>query len=248
MMRLELYSDLGAPLRRLAREFGGKVEKIDAAKIVARAAVPRRPLRLGRDLAVIDMHGSWPERLPAPRILLCIGGAMAFGTGEHATTAACLRLLRDEAARLHPGWTALDIGTGSGILAIAAEKFGADRVEAFDNDPRAVQAALTNARRNRCKRITISVADVLAQRAAPSRHTVVMANIYSEILRAAAPGIARAVAPGGCLVLSGILRDRAEETLRDFAAQGLVLEKTSRRGKWLTMQLRHTGKTPGRAV
>ncbi len=242
-MRLEIYSSRSAPLRRLVREFGGKVEKIDAEKIIARSTVPRRPLLLAADLAVIDAHGSWTARRPKPRILLRIGGAMAFGTGEHATTAACLRFLRDEAWRLAPGWTALDIGTGSGILAIAAEKLGAARIDAFDNDPRAVGAARLNMRRNRCGRITLAVTDVLAWRSHPSRYPVVMANVYSEVLRAAAARIARAVAPGGCLILSGILRDRAEETLGDFLAQHLVAEKTARRGKWVTMQLRRPGRT-----
>ena len=163
---------------------------------------------------------------------------MAFGTGEHATTAACLRFLRDEAARLTPGWTALDAGTGSGILAIAAEKLGAARVSAFDNDPRAVRAARANARLNGCSRIDFAVANVLAWSPGRTRYPVVAANIYSEVLSAAAPAIARAVAPGGCLALSGILRDREAETLAAFAPRGLVAERVSRRGKWVTLLLR----------
>lgn len=237
-VRLEIYAGRPAPLENLVRTFGGNVARIDADAIAARASAPRRPLLLGRDLGVMDACGSWPSRRPAPRVLLRIGGAMAFGTGEHATTAACLRFLRDEAARLSSGWTALDIGTGSGILAIAAEKFGATRVEAFDNDLRAVRAARANARLNGCSRIAFAAADVLAWSPRRARYPVVAANIYSEILRAAAPAIARAVAPGGCLALSGILRDLESQTLGAFAPLGFALERVSRRGKWATLLLR----------
>ncbi len=238
MIRLEAYHTSAAPLRQVAREFGGTVDQLDAEKLVARANAPRLPLRLARDLAVMDAHGTWPAKEKKPRILLRIGGAMAFGTGEHATTAACLRLVRDEAARLEDGWPMLDIGTGSGILAIAAEKLGAAQVVAFDYDPRAVKAAQANAKRNRCRRVKISRADLLAWKPGRARYPLVAANVFSEILRAAAPQIVDAVAPGGCLVLSGILRVQEKETLATFLDRKLQLEKTSRRGKWVTLQLR----------
>jgi ribosomal protein L11 methyltransferase len=238
MIRLEAYDTSAAPLRRVAREFGGKVDRLDAEKLVARANAPRRPLRLASDFAVIDAHGTWPAKDKKPRILLRIGGAMAFGTGEHATTAACLRFVRDEAARLGEGWTMLDIGTGTGILAIAAEKLGAARVIAFDYDPRAIKAAEANAKRNRCRRVKFSLADLLAWKPGKTRYPLVAANVFSEILRAAAPQITDAVQPGGCLVLSGILRVQEKETLATFVARQLRLEKTSRRGKWVTLQLR----------
>jgi ribosomal protein L11 methyltransferase len=238
MIRLEAYNSGAAPLHRVARDFGGKVERLDAEKIVTRAIAPRRPLRLGRDFAVMDAHGTWPAKDKKPRILLRIGGAMAFGTGEHATTAACLRLLRDEAERLGEGWRMLDIGTGTGILAIAAEKLGATQVAAFDYDPRAVKAAETNANRNRCRRVKFTRADLLAWQPGKMRYPVVAANVFSEILRAAAPQITDSVEPGGCLILSGILRMQEKETLATFVTRQLRLEKTSRRGKWVTLALR----------
>ena len=236
LLRLEAYAPVGT-LHRLCQEFGGKVERIDALKIAAQANAPRRPLRIARDLAVIDAHGTWPASKPKPRILLRIAGAMAFGTGEHATTASCLRFLRAEAARLEPGWTALDIGTGSGILAIAAEKLGAGRVNAFDYDERAVRAAQSNVRRNRCRRINLSPKNLLRWKPR-RRHPLVLANVFSEILRQAAPQISAAVSPGGCLILSGILRPQESEVLATFQARGFRLEQASRRGKWVTLQLR----------
>ncbi|MBU3664329.1 MAG: methyltransferase domain-containing protein [Chthoniobacterales bacterium] len=237
-IRFEVYSADAAPLRKAKRDFGGAVDKIDVIRIATRAGAPRKPLRLAGDLAVMDTHGIWPSTLPKPHILLRIGGAMAFGTGEHATTSACLRFLRHEAASLGCGWTMLDIGTGSGILAIAAEKLGAARVEAFDHDPRAVRAAQANVHRNRCTRVTVEAADLLKWNPGRTRHPVVVANVFSEILRAAAPRIARTVAPGGCLVLSGILRAQEQETVAAFVALGLAEEQTTRRGKWVTVKLR----------
>jgi ribosomal protein L11 methyltransferase len=236
LLRLEAYAPDGT-LRRLCRDFGGKLERIDALKIAARANAPRRPLRIAPDLAVLDAHGSWPARQPRPRILLRIAGAMAFGTGEHATTSACLRFLRTEAARLDPGWSALDIGTGSGILAIAAEKLGAVRVDAFDYDERALPAARANFRRNRCKRIELSRKNLLHWKPR-RRYPLVVANVFSEILCLAAPQIIAAVQPGGCLILSGILRTLEEETSKTFSAAGLQEVASARRGKWSTLVLR----------
>ncbi|MFM8683430.1 MAG: 50S ribosomal protein L11 methyltransferase, partial [Chthoniobacterales bacterium] len=155
-IRLEAYSDQPQSLRQLARILGGKVDRLDTEKVAARANAPRRPVRIGRILGVIDTNGRWPENLPRPEILLRIGSAMAFGTGEHATTSACLRFLVQEAKSCAPGWACLDLGTGSGILAIAAEKLGAAKVRAIDYDLRAVRAAKDNLARNRAQRITLT--------------------------------------------------------------------------------------------
>lgn len=236
LVRLEAYAPDNV-LRKLHAEFGGKVESIDLLKLAARANAPRRPQRIARDLAVIDVHGSWPASQPKPRILLRIAGAMAFGTGEHATTAACLRFLRSAAAGANRDWTALDIGTGSGILAIAAEKLGAKRVDGFDCDERAIKAARANLRRNRCRRVTISEKNLLRWKPR-RRYPLVMANVFSEILRLAATQITAAVRPGGSLVLSGILRSQEHETLGAFTDRGFSLEDAARRGKWVTLRLR----------
>lgn len=238
MVRLEVYADAPQPLRQLARLIGGKVDRLDTEKIAARANAPRRPLRIGRTLGVIDINGRWPADLPLPRILLRIGSAMAFGTGEHATTSSCLRFLIDEAKACEPEWTCLDLGTGSGILAMAADKLGATNVRAIDYDPRAVKAAQENVRRNRAKRVAVTEGNLLEWSPGRTRHRIVLANVFSEILRAAAPRIVRSVAPGGCLVLSGILRTQETGVLRTFRKLGLKHEDTARRGKWVTLRLR----------
>lgn len=238
VIRLEAYAEKSSELRMLAEVFGGKFEKFDAERLAACANAPRKPLRIGRVVGVVDAHGKWPSALPRPRIILRIGGAMAFGTGDHATTSACLRFLIEEAALCQPGWTCLDLGTGSGILAIAAEKLGADEVRGLDYDQRAVKAAKFNMRKNRCHRVRIREENLQTWRPARRRYRVVLANVFSEVLRAAAPRIAGSVVPGGCLILSGILRPQENEVLRAFRDSGMAFESAARRGKWVTLLLR----------
>lgn len=244
MIRIEAYASDPARLRALRREYQGQVEKVDVAAVVARANLPRRPMRFGRDLLVMDEHGEAPP--DTARQVLRVGAAMAFGTGEHATTASCLRLLCREARALGAArWTALDAGTGSGLLAMAAEKLGAARVEAFDFDPLSITAARRNARASGCVRVRFARRDILRWKPGGTRRRVVLANMFSELLIAASAKLAPCVEPGGCLILSGILRGQERETLRAYEARGLDLETVVRRGKWVTALLRQPAlKTP----
>lgn len=237
LVELEAYAPSAALLRTLASECGGKVERVNVEKILRDAAAPRRPVVIARNLGVIDAHGSWPRNKPRPGIVLRIAGAMAFGTGEHATTAACLKFLNSESRSMPRGWRFLDIGTGSGILAIAAEKLGAAHADAFDYDTRALEAAKANAARNRCGRVVFANADLLRWKPR-RRYPMVVANVFSDVLKAAASQIARAVAPGGTLVISGILRAQEDESVRAFIRRNLVPAATVRRGKWCTVMLR----------
>jgi ribosomal protein L11 methyltransferase len=156
---------------------------------------------------------------------------MAFGTGEHATTATCLRLLADVAKTLAAGFTALDLGTGAGILAIAAKALGAGRVEAVDYDPAAVRIAKQNVAANGFRTIKVSCGDVL-KLALSKPFDVVLANLFSDVLVKAAPRIARATKPGGWLVFSGILRNQAPEVAGAFRAAGFSSPRLIARGKW----------------
>ncbi|MEI8311557.1 MAG: 50S ribosomal protein L11 methyltransferase, partial [Verrucomicrobiota bacterium] len=162
---------------------------------------------------------------------LWIPAGMAFGTGEHATTATCLRLLCDVAKSLPEGWRAMDAGTGSGILGIAAEKLGAAAVEAFDFDPTCVRIARENARNNGCRRIKITKAD--AQKLASfHRADIVLANLFSDLLIASAPGFARKISRGGWLIFSGVLRKQAEEVCGRLVSLGFEAPRVIARGKW----------------
>ncbi len=168
---------------------------------------------------------SW-ETCPAlPRdIVVELDPGMSFGTGQHATTRSCLQLLDAAAAAGNPSsLSVLDVGCGSGILAIAAAKLGFGRVVAVDNDPVAVEIARTNARINGVgKRLEIFAAD-LEEDSLPSGFDLVMANILAGTLIANAGKLAGLLKPDrfSRLILSGILASQAGETLAAFAPLGL---------------------------
>jgi ribosomal protein L11 methyltransferase len=156
---------------------------------------------------------------------------MAFGTGDHATTASCLRFLCDILPTLPHGWRALDAGTGSGLLAIAAKKLGAAEVDAFDFDPVCIRVAKQNVRANKCRHISLTVADALDVRDF-SKADVVFANLYSELLIAAAPGLAGKLKPGGRLIFSGVLKTQIDEVRACLRKLGLQRQEIVTRGKW----------------
>ena len=166
--------------------------------------------------------------------MLLIPATMAFGTGEHATTAMCLRMLADVSRELFGReLEALDLGTGSGILALAARQFGAGRVEACDFDPVAVRVAKENVVANDIRGIAFRRFDVLNWH--PSRKwLVVTANLFSTILVKSAAQIAASIEKGGWLILSGILRAQAGEVIAAFERKGCRIERIVRRGKWVT--------------
>src|SRR5437773_10620045 len=131
---------------QLRREFGGTIEKLRTDWLEQLARRSRtKPLRIGSRLIVSQTR---VPRAKAARTIV-IPAEAAFGTGEHATTAMCLRLLEQITRKRDEGWAMLDAGTGSGILAIAASCLDAKRVIAIDNDPLACTIAARNARANR---------------------------------------------------------------------------------------------------
>src|SRR6188474_3151101 len=135
------------------------------------------------------------------RLAVVIEPGRAFGTGHHGTTEGCLVLLED-ALEAAPGSAVLDIGTGTGILAIAALRLGAPSVLAIDTDPDAVAAAQVNAARNGCAGLTVRLAE---PQDVEGRFPVVVANLLTHAHLALAEHYARLVVPGGHLVLGGML-------------------------------------------
>ncbi len=239
-LRIEAYHVTREEAATLLREFGGAVR---AARPLTKKELepkPRPPLRVRGKLLVVStekelaLAAKQHPKIPA----LLIPATVAFGTGEHATTATCLRLLADVAKELRGHeWDALDIGTGSGILALAARIFGARKVEAGDFDPTAVRVAKENAVANNIRGVHFARSDVLKW-SAPRRWPVVVANVFSTTLIQAAPRIARAVEKGGRLILSGILRGQAPEVAAAFASRGFSVERAVRKGKWVTLLTR----------
>lgn len=241
-LRIEAYGLSRDEAAELLRAHGGAVRA--ARPLTARELEPkpRPPLRIRGRLLVVstEKERALAERREPRMPLLLIPATVAFGTGEHATTASCLRVLADVARDLRGGaWEALDIGTGSGILALAARIFGARKVNAGDFDPVAVRVAKENAAANGITGVTFTRSDVLRWNP-PRRWPVVLANVFSATLIEAAPRIAASVAPGGALILSGILRVQEREVTAAFRAQGCRVVRAVRRGKWVTLLARRS--------
>jgi ribosomal protein L11 methyltransferase len=161
---------------------------------------------------------------------------MAFGTGQHATTLGCLEAL--ETLATPPPARALDVGTGTGVLAIALAKLGVKKVVALDLDPQAITAARGNVRRNAAG-TRVSLACKPLEKAvpiAPAKHgyPLVVANLYVDALVELAPAIARRTAPGGHLVTSGVLRSQQARVRAAYAKPEWRLVSAKRRGAWVT--------------
>ncbi len=172
-----------------------------------------------------------PYDAVADEIVIDIEPGMSFGTGLHPTTQACLTFLEQLAARGSAGRAVVDLGCGSGILAIAARKLGFETVSGYDYDPSAVRTARDNAATNG---LTIPFAQADVCEPVLPVGDIVVANILASVLIAAAPGIARAVrtTPGHALVLAGILDSQYAEVHAAYAAQGFAERASLRSGEW----------------
>lgn len=172
-----------------------------------------RPMRFGRRLWICPGgQRPGPDEATDASCLIELDPGLAFGTGTHPTTALCLEWL--DSAPLN-GTFVVDYGCGSGVLAIAALKLGAAAALAIDIDPQALIATRDNAARNQvAERLTVAAPDE-APRA--SAH-ILLANILAEPLMDLAPSFAQRVAPGGCVVLSGILSSQAAPVASRYAA------------------------------
>ena len=239
MVQLQVF-DVGAEdFAALVKDYGGKVTELRQEDWFSADQGARQPLRVKDRLLIVNSEASQQTaRTEFPeRDVIFIPPGMAFGTGEHATTITALRRLVECAAasrKAGAAWTCCDAGTGSGLLAIAAEKLGAARIDAFDFDETAVQVAEENAAANDCPRTRYFQQDILDWSPPAGGYSVVLANIYHDVLIKAMPVLRRAVAPGGTLILSGILRTQAEAVWTAGRTTGL--QQVSQRcvGKWVT--------------
>jgi ribosomal protein L11 methyltransferase len=195
-----------------------------------------KPLRIGRRLLIVP---SWEQAEAGPDdVVLSLDPGMAFGTGGHETTRLCLERL--ETVLLSrpsaPPASVLDLGTGSGILAMAAARLGAGCVCAVDIDPEAVEVARENLAINGLtERIECSTTP-LESLGGP--FDVILANILAEELVRLAPQLTTRLACGGVLILSGILAEKEAFVRSGFAAQPLSYLETARQGEWVAMLYR----------
>lgn len=199
------------------------------------------PLEISPRLWVVP---SWHENFvpPTDAVALAIDPGMAFGTGQHATTALCAEMI-DRRLEREQEQNLLDIGTGSGILAIAAAKLGVPRVSGIDIDPEAIVTALENVERNTVSS-RVQISDTPLE-SIEGQFSWVVANILAGPLIAMAPAILRHLATNGQLVLSGILSGlQATEVIRAFVHaapsqghEGLELVESLERGEWVALRL-----------
>jgi ribosomal protein L11 methyltransferase len=235
-------------LENIRSRFGGTIEKLPRNWLAKFSRAGKtKPLRVGRRLVISKSGGFqtavYGKSAAGKTPILVIPAGRAFGTGEHATTAMSLRLL--ERCTLVWGaqtgslrspdkeWTLLDLGTGSGILALAAARFGARRVIAIDHDPVAIATARANARRNKIDNIDFRVAD-LRRWKFPRKIDIITANLFSELLIEILPRLKRPQ----WLILSGILREQEAGVIRALKRNEIAIVETRRRGKWIAVLAR----------
>jgi ribosomal protein L11 methyltransferase len=235
-IRLEIFEVTQREATLLVKRFGGEIRNLRLSNADwVRAVVQKRPISIRGRLQIFNRE---PENeRPIPNHHLYLPAGLAFGTGDHATTAGCLRLLCDIAPK-SGRWSALDVGTGAGILAIAAIKFGASHVDAFDLDPTAVRTAKQNAKLNRlAQKIHFWKQDVLSFVPKLS-YDIVTANLYSELLLQSGNLLGQVLVPEGYLIASGVLRDQMEPIHKLLEESGMTMLLTRVRGKWSTLLAR----------
>ena len=188
-----------------------------------------KPFRAGRTLVVKPTWERWDAE-PGDRIIEMDPG-MAFGSGTHETTGMCLALLEEAVSG---GEKVIDVGTGSGILAIGAALLGASEVLAIDIDPDAVKVARENIRHNGLEgKIRAVQGNLLDDQAETCR--VCVANIIADVICAFAAPLKAHIVPGGLFICSGIIREREEDVRAALLAAGYEILKTEHRGEWTAM-------------
>lgn len=242
LFELSVYAedDGGVVAERMHALAGGRAvgrEELGDVDWVARALEGLKPVRAGRFL----VHGAHDRAARRPsELAIEIEAGMAFGTGHHGTTAACLTMIERVVGCERPR-NALDLGTGSAVLAIAIAKLAHIPVLATDIDPVAIAVARANLRLNR-------VADRVKAVTAPGFHhpafssagpfDLIVANILARPLMRLAPDMRRHLVPGGSLVLSGILDCQRPSVIAAYVGQRFRHVKTLHREGWATLHLK----------
>jgi ribosomal protein L11 methyltransferase len=244
----------------LIKKFGGRIEPLPRNWLERFARADSKPLKIGKRLvissAIEEMQRCsvrCPQRSSDDRTqthalrtahftgrhrkaLLIIPASMAFGTGKHVTTAMSLRLLEELTRGWKPGWSLVDLGTGSGILALAAKRLGAGHVTGIDNDPTAIWVAKSNVRLNKITSASFQLGDVRKWNAA-GKIDVITANLYSDLLVDILPKL------GGSrwLILSGVLRSQQDELACALRENQHTIINVRRRGKWVAILASSSG-------
>ena len=242
--RLDAYSEyepdaaMIAALRTLvpsAADIDPAIEPLSAEDWVTMSQQGLEPIREGRFVVHTSAH---PVDAPAGGRAFLIDAGRAFGTGHHATTSGCLAMLDALAERDFA--SAIDIGTGTGVLAFAAAHLWPEaKIVATDIDPMAVDVTRENAALNGIDGIALVVADGALSEAITARapYDLLIANILAGPLVSMAPEVAAIAAPHATIVLAGLLETQREEVVAAFAACGCALQAFDRRGDWTILRL-----------
>jgi ribosomal protein L11 methyltransferase len=228
------------------------VEQVEDRDWVTLSQQGLEPIRAGRFFVHTPAHR---DGAPPDLIALEIDAGRAFGTGQHETTSGCLIAL----SRLKTGGAAVadlvDLGTGTGLLAFAALKlWPAARAAASDNDPVAIEVSVENAAINRVRlgrargQLELLVAEGMDHPRLQARapYDLVIANILAGPLIDLAPSVASAIAPGGRLILAGLLDHQAPAVAAAYRRQGMMLSGRVERGEWPTLVMRKRRAAPVR--
>ncbi len=188
------------------------------------------PIKIGNRVFIrAEFH---PPEPSGNMLELIVQPQMSFGTGHHETTRLMVQMMLEED---FSGKTVIDMGTGTGVLAVLAEKLGAEKIYAIDNDPWAYRNALENMERNRCVKIHAMEGDAQTLENLPPAHFF-LANINKNILLQDFHRYVSGIRPGGKLIVSGILRDDREEMLAAAKKNGLTPVNERRENDWLALK------------
>jgi ribosomal protein L11 methyltransferase len=225
--------------RKLVEKFGGHTEKWSRDWLKQFADLHKsKPLKIGQRLVISNVADA-----PAPRqsqnkdpSRVIIPASAAFGTGQHVTTAMSLRILERLTRKWEDGWSFADLGSGSGILALTAKRFGAGRVIGIDIDPKAISIAKGNARLNKIENVDFRLGDLRKWKPTRTRD-IIAANLYSELLIEILPKPKRS----NWFILSGVLRKQEDEFQRVLQRNNIQIVNVKRRGKWIAILASSSG-------
>ncbi|MZP28807.1 50S ribosomal protein L11 methyltransferase [Heliobacterium undosum] len=194
-----------------------------------------KPEKVGRRVVI---RPTWEEYVAVEDdLVISIDPGMAFGTGTHPTTVMCIRALEDY---VHPEARVLDVGTGSGVLSIAAALLGAKKVLAVDNDPVAVATAQENVTLNQVDDVVeVRRNDLLS--GLEEQADILVANIIADVIIRLAPQAEALLTPEGIMIASGIIQNRLDDVVEAMTEKGFTIEELISHGEWAAVVARRAG-------